>query len=131
MSTIAIRVAQGRFGLIARGCTWLVLAQLVVSGTLLLTRPPLVREVVSHLGYPAYFPILLGAAKLLAALAIGVPGSGVLAEWAYAGSTFDVVAVVFSHVAVADPLRETLAPLGILGVIAVSYLGARGRKDKT
>jgi hypothetical protein len=130
-STEAVRVEPRSFELVAKGCTWLLLAQLVVSGLMLIARPGMVLTVVQHLGYPDYFPVMLGVAKLLAALAIAHPRAGLLAEWAYAGATFDVIAVMVSHAAVRDPVGETLAPLVVLAVIAVSYVGFRARKEET
>jgi len=130
-STEVVRDAGRSFALVGRICTWLLVAQLLSSGVMLLARPEVVRSVVAHLGYPDYFPVILGAAKLLGALAIAHPRGGVLAEWAYAGATFDVVAVVASHAALGDSLGETLAPLVVLAVIAGSYARFRARKEET
>lgn len=109
-------------------CTWVLVTQLALSGGLLLMRPGFVVAVVHHLGYPDYFPVLLGVAKLLGAMAIARP-RGVVTEWAYAGATFDVLAVVASHAALGDSVGETLAPLGVLVVIVASYAGFRARKE--
>ncbi len=131
MSTTAIRLERQPLRAIGRACTWFLVAQLLFSGAMLIARPELVTTVVRHLGYPNYFPVLLGTAKLLAALAIVRPGSGTLAEWAYAGLTFDVIAVVVSHAALHDSAAETLAPLVVLAVIAGSYLLDPARREET
>jgi hypothetical protein len=124
----AVRTDRRPFDLVAQVCTWILIAQLVLSGVMLIARPAIVVTVIRHLGYPDYFPVMLGAAKLLAAVAIVRP-RGLPTEWAYAGATFDVIAVVFSHAALRDPIGETLAPLAVLAVIAVSYVGFRERKE--
>lgn len=75
----------------------------------------------AHLGYPAYFATLLGAWKVLGALAILVPGMPRLKEWAYAGMVFDLTGAVVSHVAVGDPAANLVAPSVLLGLVAVSW----------
>lgn len=129
VSTAAVRT--GRAAWVARGATWLLVGQLLFSGVMMLARPPVVVSVIRRLGYPDYFPVILGVAKLLAALAIAYPRSATLTEWAYAGLTFDIVAVVASHVAMGDALGETLAPLAVLALIAVSYTAHRERREDT
>jgi DoxX-like protein len=114
----------------ARVATWLVVAQLTLSGALLLARPELVTTVIRHLGYPDYFPVILGTAKLLGALAIAHPRHRTLAEWAYAGATFDVLAVVASHAAIGDPIHETIVPLVVLVPLAVSYTQRRAHEEE-
>src|SRR5579872_6546243 len=78
--------------------TVLLMAQLVVSGVALILRPPMVATLIQHLGYPAYFALFLGIAKLLAAVAIAQTWSPVLKEWGYAGATFDLLAAGISHI---------------------------------
>lgn len=75
----------------------------------------------AHLGYPAYFATLLGAWKVLGALAILVPGMPRLKEWAYAGMVFDLTGAVVSHVVVGDPAANLVAPSVLLGLVAVSW----------
>ena len=75
----------------------------------------------THLGYPAYFGSLLGAWKLLGAIAITVPGLPRLKEWAYAGFVFDLTAAAFSHAAVGDPTGDVVAPLVFLALVMASW----------
>jgi uncharacterized membrane protein YphA (DoxX/SURF4 family) len=82
---------------------------------------PEVVGTMAHLGYPAYFATLLGAWKLLGALAIVVPGMPRLKEWAYAGMVFDLTGAVVSHVAVGDAVAQLVAPVVLLGVLAASW----------
>src|SRR5215470_9799101 len=99
----------------------LLLLQLAFSSTMLLLRPGIVMTVVRHLGYPDYFPLGLGAAKLLALVVLALPGPQRLKEWAYAGASFDLLAASVSHFAVGDSLIRCLSPLPILLIVAVSY----------
>jgi len=112
---------------IANGATVLLVTQLAVSGVLLILRPTIMTDVVRHLGYPDYFPPMLGVAKLLAAIAIAYPRVPVLTEWAYAGVVFDLLAVVVSHSAIHDAMRARAEPLPILVLVAVSYVGVHAR----
>ena len=52
----------------------------------------------TKLGYPTYFLMLLGSWKILGAIAILIPRSPVLKEWAYAGFFFTVTGAAFSHI---------------------------------
>ena len=53
------------------------------------------------LGYPVYFIAFTGIAKLLGSIVILIPGLKTIKEWAYAGLFFDLLAAVFSGIAVA------------------------------
>jgi hypothetical protein len=61
-----------------------------------------VRNVLTHLGYPIYFGVLLGVCKIVAAIVILVPGLPLLKEWAYAGMTFIFAGAVVSHMVMED-----------------------------
>jgi p-aminobenzoyl-glutamate transporter AbgT len=74
----------------------------------------------ASLGYPSYFPMILGVAKSLGVLALLVPGLPRLKEWAYAGFTFTFLGAIWSHLA-ADQSKAALMPLASLVVLAVSY----------
>ena len=57
----------------------------VIGGVLGLTQSEQMRTGLQHLGYPMYFAAILGAWKLLGAIAITLPGLPRLKEGAYAG----------------------------------------------
>ena len=76
------------------------------------------------LGYPEYFIPFTGWAKLLGAIAILVPGFRRIKEWAYAGLFFDLVAAVYSGIAVAktvEPLMLTLLAWFATGILSYVY----------
>jgi DoxX-like family len=54
-----------------------------------------------QLGYPVYFIAFTGWAKLIGSIVILIPGLKTVKEWAYAGLFFDLLAAVYSGIAVA------------------------------
>jgi uncharacterized membrane protein YphA (DoxX/SURF4 family) len=74
-------------------------------------RLPDAQAIFAHLGYPAYLLPFLGVAKVLAVIAILVPGFARLKEWAYAGVVFDLAGALYSHLNVGDPASTWLFPL--------------------
>jgi uncharacterized membrane protein YphA (DoxX/SURF4 family) len=80
-----------------------------------------VMEAMGKLGYPAYFATILGAWKLLGAVAILAPGFPRLKEWAYAGIFFDLSGAALSHASSGDPAVKIMTPLFILGFAMASW----------
>jgi hypothetical protein len=80
--------------------------------------------VVPILGYPMYFFAILGFWKVLGAIAILVPRSPRLKEWAYAGIFFDLTGAVASVAAVGVYgvyAFHILAPLILTGITMASW----------
>ncbi|MEI8279244.1 MAG: DoxX family protein [Bacteroidota bacterium] len=50
----------------------------------------------AQLGYPNYFTVFIGVAKVLGAIAIVIPGFPKIKEWAYAGLMFDLIGATYS-----------------------------------
>ena len=76
------------------------------------------------LGYPIYFIPFTGWAKLIGSIAILIPSYGRFKEWAYAGLFFDLVAAVYSGIAVAktiDPMMLTLLVWFVPGILSYVY----------
>ena len=96
-------------------------ASFVIGGVLNLKGGPEVAATMSHLGYPLYFAPLLGAWKLLGALAIAAPGLPRVKEWAYAGFVFDLSAAAASRAAVGDGTADIVAPLLFLALVVASW----------
>jgi len=88
-----------------------------------LTKAKVSMDVFRHLGYPAYFATLLGSAQLLGVIAIVAPVPRTVREWAYAGLTFDVVAAIFSILAVGSPITKVSFPVTAAAVLLLSYRG--------
>ena len=76
---------------------------------------------IKALGYPEYFILFIGVAKVLGSIAILVPGFRRLKEWAYAGLVFDLIAAIYSIVKT-QPLDASIAFLALpLLLFALSY----------
>jgi uncharacterized membrane protein YphA (DoxX/SURF4 family) len=75
----------------------------------------------THLGYPPYFMTILGVWKILGGIAVLLPRTPRLKEWAYAGMIFDLTGAAFSHAASGDPAGKVIAPLVLAGLVAASW----------
>jgi hypothetical protein len=93
--------------------TVLVAAELGLGGSWDIARLPFVRDLVTHLGYPPYFLVLLGSWKVLGAVALLVPRRALLKEWAYAGAFFTYTGAIASHLTTGYGLGE----VGLLTVM--------------
>jgi uncharacterized membrane protein YphA (DoxX/SURF4 family) len=110
-------------------CTILVVFSFLSGGVVDLLRVPQALEGMTHLGYPAYFMVILGFWKVLGGLAILLPGLPLLKEWAYAGMIFDLTGASASHVASGDDVRHILVPLLLAALVVASWaLRPAGRK---
>ena len=94
---------------------------LVISGVMLLTRNPQALAGLAHLGYPVYFATILGAWKVLGAIAVVMPGFPRLKEWAYAGFVFDLTAACASHAFSGDSMGEIASPIIFLALVVASW----------
>jgi uncharacterized membrane protein YphA (DoxX/SURF4 family) len=101
--------------------TVLVAAELLVGGVIDILRIPYVRTVMEHLGYPAYFAVILGVWKVPGAVALLVPRFPRLKEWAYAGLVFNMTGAVASHLAVGDGAEALAAPIIFTGLAFASW----------
>ena len=76
----------------------------------------------TQLGYPKYIIVFLSVAKLLAVIAILVPGFPRLKEWAYAGLTFDLLGAWYSSIAVGTPAAGWIFFILFLALVFGSYI---------
>lgn len=98
----------------------------------LLTHMPHFAEDMSHLGYPPYFPSILGVWKILGAGTILAPGLPRLKEWAYAGMCFDLSGAASSHLILGDMAVKVVVPCLILCIVLASWaLRSDGRVLRT
>jgi len=86
-----------------------------------LSGSPQILEGMAHLGYPAYFATILGAWKVLGAVALLAPRFPRLKEWAYAGIFFDLTGAAASHAESGDPAGKVITPLVLLAIAAASW----------
>jgi uncharacterized membrane protein YphA (DoxX/SURF4 family) len=107
---------------------WLALGMLSTGIVQLIKMDEDVAKIL-HLGYPTYLLTIIGVWKLLGVVAILIPKFPLLKEWAYAGFFFVMVGAIISHIAVGDPIKDTLPPLLLLALTVTSwYLRPADRK---
>ena len=77
-----------------------------------------------QLGYPVYFIPFTGYAKLIGAIAILIPSLKTIKEWAYAGLFFDLVAAVYSGIALShtfDPMMLFMLVWFVPGILSYIF----------
>jgi hypothetical protein len=77
-----------------------------------------------QLGYPVYFIPFTGWAKLIGSIIILIPGLKTVKEWAYAGLFFDLIAVVYSSIALAgtvDPMMAFMLIWFVPGILSYYF----------
>jgi DoxX-like family len=89
----------------------------------LTSQTEMAKEGIRHLGYPAYFGVVLTVFKVLGALAITIPTIPArLKEWAYAGLAFDFIFAFISYSVVEGFGGLTFFPLFVLCILIISYV---------
>jgi hypothetical protein len=84
---------------------------------------PVMKIGYAHIGFPDWFRIELGIAKLLGAIALIVPKvPNRLKEWAYFGFFVNFFSAILAHYAVNDPVINMIAPLVTLLLLIISYI---------
>jgi hypothetical protein len=76
-----------------------------------------------HLGFPTYFRIELGVAKVLGSIVLllsVIPNR--FKEFAYFGFTITFILAFIAHSSSGDPISVVFAPLVFLGILVVSYI---------
>ena len=96
---------------------WLSLG-MVSSGIIQFSKTKEEVELFTHLGYPVYFLTMLAIWKFLGVIAVLIPKSPLLKEWAYAGFFFAMSGALFSHIALGDSFKDT-APAALLLLLTV------------
>lgn len=90
----------------------------------LTSQTEMAKEGISHLGYPAYFGVMLTVFKILGAITLIIPQIPKrIKEWAYAGFTIDFIGASVSHWVVDGfRLSEQLFILVVFAVLVTSYV---------
>ncbi len=85
---------------------------MAASGVQQILRTQQMINLIKPLGYPVYFLTIIGVWKILAVIAILVPGFKLVKEWAYAGLFFTMTGALASHLAVGDDaLKQIIGPI--------------------
>lgn len=82
---------------------------------------PEVKVSMAHLGFPDYFRIELGIAKLIGAVFIWLPVR-LLKETAYIGFAIMFSSASLAHFVVGDPFSKVITGIAFLGILIVSYV---------
>jgi uncharacterized membrane protein len=106
------------------GSTVLVALLALASGTMYFATEA-ATETFARLGFPDYFRVQLGIAKLVGGVALLVPLPRWLTEWTYAGFTIDFSSATIAHLAVGDPISDVITPVGALALLLTSYVAYR------
>lgn len=76
---------------------------------------------VFELGYPKAFIVLMGALKIIGAIALLIPALPRAKEWVYAGFAFNMIGAAWSHAWIGD-LGGSLPPVVLGSLLLASYL---------
>ncbi|RYD93157.1 MAG: DoxX family protein [Sphingobacteriales bacterium] len=96
----------------------------------ILVSPMAVQGIHGDLGYPVYFIPFIGIAKALGVLALLLPISPRLKEWAWAGLFFDLTGAIYSVAAIGKPdAFFMLLPLSV-GIVAYVFYRKRQARQK-
>ena len=99
---------------------WLALG-MTSTGIVQLMKMPEELEMITRLGYPAYFLTIIGVWKLLGVIAVLVPKFPLIKEWAYAGFFFNMTGALFSHAVMGGSASDFFGPALLIVLIAVSW----------
>jgi len=110
--------------------TGIIATEFAAGGVTDLLRLPPFFAIAKHLGYPDYFPMILGVWKVLGVAAVLAPWFPRLKEWAYAGMFFNMTGAAASHLAAGDPPVMLVAPIIFTGLVVASWaLRPAARRD--
>jgi hypothetical protein len=101
--------------------TVIIVLESTVGGAADILQVPVYLTALLHLGYPAYFSVMLGVGKMLAAAAILIPRYPRLKEWAYAGLVFQFIGAIASHIMVGSSANMLIAPFIFLCLVICSW----------
>lgn len=91
---------------------------------------PRAKILCTHFGFPDYFRVELGVAKLLGAIALLIPFERYGAkEWVYAGFTITLLSGFIAHLASGDTFFAALSALIALAILLGSYLSFHSLKN--
>jgi hypothetical protein len=99
---------------------WLALG-MTSTGVVQLLKIKEEAAMMERLGYPLYFLTIIGVWKIAGVIAVLVPRSPLVKEWAYAGFFFTMSGAIFSHAVVGDPAKDFFGPILLLVLTVVSW----------
>jgi DoxX-like family len=110
--------------------TGIIAAMMLFSGFNYFTNADM-KAAFTHLGFPDYFRVELGTAKILGALALVIPMIPyTIKQFAYFGFGLIFVSAAYAHISSGDPVSNAVAPIVFLGILSVSYIYASKLNNK-
>ncbi|MDR7131490.1 hypothetical protein J2X69_003854 [Algoriphagus sp. 4150] len=104
---------------------WITAAMMTVwlgIGPLFAYDDPTSVDVIMHLGYPYYFPIMITCFKVLGIIAIVIPQIPIrIKEWAYAGFAIDLICASIGFIIVDGFIPHLLLPVTALTIVIINY----------
>lgn len=95
---------------------------MLLSGYAYFTNPT-VAAGFGKLGFPDYFRVELGVAKILAAAILLVPQVPErVKEWSYVGLGITFISAIIAHLSTGEGIGAAAMPLVLFGLMAVSYV---------
>ena len=102
--------------------TGLVVLAMLASFVNYFFNPALV-DAYAHAGFPDWFRVELGIAKLLGALALGIPAIPArVKEWAYVGFFINFFSAILLHYQMGDSVATQIFPFFLLMILVASYV---------
>lgn len=99
---------------------WLALG-MASTGIVQLIKMETEVKLFTELGYPIYFLTIIGVWKMLGVIAVLIPKTPLLKEWAYAGFFFAMSGAIISHLALDHSISEIFGPLLLLVLTLASW----------
>jgi len=100
--------------------TGLIGAMMIFSGYSYFTYPQ-IADSFKHIGFPNFFRVELGTAKIIGALVLLIPQIPTkIKEWAYARFIITFISAAIAHINIGDPNRAIITPLVMLAILLVS-----------
>lgn len=83
-------------------------------------------EMMTRLGYPVYFLIIIGVWKILGVVAVLLPAGrqvflNLIREWAYAGFFIAMSGAISSHLINGDEVKEIFGPTLLVVLTVISW----------
>ena len=81
------------------------------------------KAIFTHLGFPSYFRVELGVAKILGVITLLLPMlPKKLKEAAYVGFAINIISATIAHIASGDGASTALLPSVAFVILSVSYI---------
>lgn len=102
-------------------CTLLVGGMMLSTGYLYLSDEGM-KGAFERLGFPGYFRIELGIAKIVGSIVLVIPMLPmILRQMAYFGFALTFISACIAHLSIGDGLEAIYRPLAFLCLLAISY----------